>query len=67
MKRPRQQAEQPKGNGIAETARVRIAQLEQERDAFVVKANQTIAAYNGAIGELNLLVNPPKAEKASEE
>jgi hypothetical protein len=45
--------------GLAEAARKRIAQLEAERDAFVTQANQRIAAYNGAIAELSLLINPP--------
>lgn len=37
----------------------RIKQLEEERDHFVIQANQQIAAYNGAIGELQRTINPP--------
>jgi hypothetical protein len=34
----------------------RIAELTAARDAYVVEANQKIAAYNGAIGELSALL-----------
>lgn len=64
MSKKQTQREEPKG-GIAEAARKRIAQLEAERDSFVMQANQRIAAYNGAIAELGALINPP-AEKSEE-
>ncbi len=36
----------------------RIEQLKQERDQYVAQANQQLAAYNGAIGELETLLKP---------
>lgn len=39
-----------------ETIKARIEQLKQERDKFVAEANQTVAAYNGAISELDRLL-----------
>lgn len=41
----------------------RITALEKERDSFVIGANEQVAAYNGAIGELKRLIEPPKEEK----
>ena len=43
--------------------RERITELEKERDGFVLEANKQVAAYNGAIGELKRLIEPPKEAK----
>lgn len=42
--------------------RRRIEQLEHERDQFVQQANQQIAGYNAAIGELRALLEPEVAD-----
>ena len=41
---------------IEEEVKERLTALEKERDSFVAQANQQIAAYNGAIGELRRLI-----------
>lgn len=40
----------------------RIAALKKERDQFLVQVDQTIAAYNAAIGELKRVLNPSATE-----
>lgn len=40
-----------------DTIRKRIEQLQEEREKFIAQANQTIAAYDGAIGELTRLIS----------
>ena len=40
----------------------RIAELEAERDAFVVQANQRLAGYHATIGELKRLIAPPEPD-----
>lgn len=42
--------------------RARIQQLERERDNFVQQANQQVAGYNGAIVELQRLLNSEKKD-----
>lgn len=43
----------------------RIALLEKEREDFIIEANNKVAAYNGAIGELKHLIEPkPEPELA---
>ena len=48
---------------IEERLTARIAELKTERDQFVMQANQTIAAYNAAISELEKMLEPPKPEE----
>jgi len=49
---------------LKEEVKARIEALEKERDAFIMQANRQISAYDGAIGELRRLIEPPKPEKA---
>ena len=52
---------------MEERIRARIEALKAQRDQFVAEANQQIAAANGAIGELEALLQPePEAEKEDE-
>jgi len=51
------------GKILVEEIKERIAGLEKERENFVIEANKEIAAYNGAIMELNRLIDP-KVDKA---
>ena len=54
---------------MEERIRARIEALKAQRDRFLQEANQQIAAANGAIGELEALLQPepePKAEKEAE-
>ena len=39
--------------------KARIAELTAQRDKFLAEANQQLAAFNGAIGELERLIAPP--------
>jgi len=43
---------------MEERLRARIAELTKMRDEFVIKANQDLAAMNGAIAELTALLQP---------
>lgn len=45
---------------MKDTIERRIAELKEQRDQFVQQANQQVAALNGAIQELERLLNPPK-------
>ena len=36
---------------LAQAARLRIAELESERDTLIAQANQKVVAYNAVIGE----------------
>ena len=50
-----------------ERIKARIEALKQQRDRFIAEANQQIAAANGAIGELEALLEPePETEKEAE-
>jgi hypothetical protein len=52
---------------VEERIKARIEALKQQRDRFITEANQQIAAANGAIGELEALLQPePEAEKEDE-
>ncbi len=44
----------------------RVDALKQERDSYIVQANQTIAAYNAAISELTRLVAPPPEPQSAD-
>jgi len=58
-----------KEGNVEERIRARIEALKAQRDRFLQEANQQIAAANGAIGELEALLQPepePKAEKEAE-
>lgn len=41
-----------------EKIKVRIAALKDQREKFVEQANQQLAALNGAIAELEALIEP---------
>jgi hypothetical protein len=41
-----------------QTIKSRIDELIKEREKYIVNANFQVAAYNGAIGELQRLINP---------
>ena len=45
-------------DNIDERLKARIAELAKTRDEIVTQANQQIAALNGGIAELELLLNP---------
>lgn len=47
---------------LEDVVKERIAALEKERDNFVLQANNQVAAYNGAIGELKRLIEPETAQ-----
>ena len=47
-------------DNFEERIRARIAELTKSRDEFVLQANQQIAAMNGGIAELELLIEPDK-------
>ena len=50
-----------------ERIKARIEALKAQRDKLIQDANQQIAAHNGAIGELEALLQPePEAEKEAE-
>lgn len=52
---------------MEERIKARLEALKEQRDRFVVEANQQIAAHNGAIGELEALLEPePEPEKEEE-
>ena len=52
---------------MEERIKARIEELTKQRDRFVQEANQQVAAANGAIGELEALLQPePEAEKEDE-
>jgi len=56
-----------KEGNVEERIRARIEELKEQRDRFLQEANQQIAAANGAIGELEALLQPePEAEKEAE-
>ena len=38
--------------------KARIEELKAQRDKFLAEANQQLAAFNGAIGELERMVAP---------
>lgn len=40
----------------------RKSELIKEREQFLKEANERLSAYNGAIGELERLLAPPKEE-----
>lgn len=44
-------------NELRQRIEARIEQLTREREQYVAQANQQIGAYNGAIGELEALLN----------
>lgn len=44
----------------------RIEELTAARDAMVAQANQQIAAFNGAIGELTALLAPEEKAEGAE-
>jgi F420-0:gamma-glutamyl ligase len=50
---------------LKENIIARIEALIKERDVFVIDANKNIAAYNGAISELQRLIEPEKQEAQS--
>lgn len=53
-----------------ERIKARIVALKAQRDKLVQEANQQIAAHNGAIGELEALLEPepePETPKAAGE
>jgi hypothetical protein len=57
--------------GLKERIEKRISELTAARDTFVSNANQQIAGFNGAIGELQALLEPKQenespADKAEE-
>ncbi len=52
---------------LEERIRERIAEMEKERDEFVQRANQSVAAYNGGIAELKRLLEPPKPGATDEQ
>ena len=45
----------------------RIDELKQERDTLIKNANAQIAAYNGAIAELENLLDAPAEDSPEEE
>jgi hypothetical protein len=47
---------------VREQIEKRLAELKAARDLFVAEANQRIAAFNGAIGELEALLKAEEAE-----
>lgn len=51
---------------MEERIQKRIEELKQARDAFVTEANQRIAAFNGAIGELELLLKVEESPERAE-
>lgn len=45
----------------------RIAELETEREAFVMQANQRLSAYNAVINELKRLIAPQDSGAGNKE
>jgi hypothetical protein len=49
-----------KSDGLRIMMEARVKVLRDERENFLLRANQQIAGYNIAIAEMETLLNPPK-------